>query len=116
MKRTHATTTKKKADFYETARPLLDAMYGEFKELSKKKPDSAVSASKIKIANRLLDVAREILADEESIGFLDKIDEDDVPQVSDVTLIFSQYVAAMTAFYGKYYGWNGSEHDWLLSK
>lgn len=116
MKMPHTTTTKKKADTYETVRPLLDAMFGEFKELSKKKPDAAVSASKIKIANRLLDVVREILADEESIGFLDKIDEDDVPQASDVTLIFSQYIAAMTAFYKRHYGWNGSEHDWFLSK
>ncbi len=33
--------------------------------------------------------------------------------LSDVTLIFSQYVAAMQAFKDKYYGWDGSEHVWF---
>jgi hypothetical protein len=38
--------------------------------------------------------------------FLDLLNEDDVPQLSDVTLILSQYVAAMEAFKRKYYGWD----------
>lgn len=89
-------------------------MFEEFKELAKKKPESAVSKSKLVIANRLLTRVREILEDEQSIEFLDLLDEDDVPQVSDVTLIFSQYVAAMAAFRSKYYGWNGSDHAWFI--
>lgn len=89
-------------------------MFEEFKELAKKKPESAVSKSKLVIANRLLMRVREILEDEQSIEFLDLLDEDDVPQVSDVTLIFSQYVAAMNAFRSKYYGWNGSDHAWFI--
>lgn len=93
--------------------PLLNAMFEEFKDLAKKKPESAVSKSKLVIANRLLTRVREVLADEESIEFLDLLDEDDVPQVSDVTLIFSQYVAAMHAFKSKYHGWNGSERAWF---
>lgn len=89
-------------------------MFEEFKDLAKKKPDAAVSKSKIAIANRLLNKVREVLADEESIDFLDLLDEDDVPQASDVTLVISQYVAAMTAFRANYFGWDGSDNRWFV--
>lgn len=115
MTKNRSYTTSDKASTHDTTMPLIKAMYAEFKELSKKKPDSAVSKSKIKITNRLLEKVRVVLCDEESIDFLDLLDEDDVPQASDVTLILSQYVAVMTAFHDKYYGWNGSENDWFIS-
>lgn len=108
-------TTKEKAQTHDTMTPLLEAMYAEFKELSKKKPDAAVSKSKIKIVNRLLERVKTVLSDEESIEFLDMLDEDDVPQASDVTLILSQYVAVMNAFHGKHYGWDGSNHIWFIN-
>lgn len=107
-------TTREKARTHETTTPLLKAMYVEFKEISKKKPDSAVSKGKIKIVNRLLEKVKTVLSDEQSIIFLDFLDEDDVPQASDVTLILSQYVAAMDAFHEKHYGWDGSTHDWFI--
>jgi hypothetical protein len=107
-------TTSKKASTHEVMTPLLDAMFEEFKDLAKKKPDAAVSKGKLVIANRLLNRIREVLADEESIEFLDLLNEDDVPQASDVTLVFSQYVAAMQAFKGKYNSWNGSGYVWSL--
>ena len=107
-------TAEKKALTHDVTMPLLHAMFEEFKELAKKKPEAAVSKSKLVIANRLLNRVREVLADEESIEFLDLLNEDDVPQVSDVTLIFSQYVAAMRAFKTKYHGWNGAEHAWFI--
>lgn len=114
MKQTQDATTSKKASTHDVTMPLLLAMFEEFKELAKKKPEAAVSKSKLVIANRLLQRVREVLADEESIEFLDLLDEDDVPQVSDVTLIFSQYVAAMHAFKTRYHGWNGAELSWFL--
>ncbi|EBX1830201.1 hypothetical protein GXA25_19210 [Salmonella enterica] len=107
-------TSQDKAKTHDTTTPLLKAMYFEFKEISKKKPDSAISKGKIKIVNRLLEKVKIVLEDEESIIFLDLLDEDDVPQASDVTLILSQYVAAMEAFREKHYGWDGSTHDWFI--
>ncbi|EAT6620999.1 hypothetical protein E4Y45_13450 [Salmonella enterica] len=107
-------TSQDKAKTHDTTTPLLKAMYFEFKEISKKKPDSAISKGKIKIVNRLLEKVKTVLEDEESIIFLDLLDEDDVPQASDVTLILSQYVAAMGAFREKHYGWDGSTHDWFI--
>ncbi|WP_454834358.1 hypothetical protein [Rahnella aceris] len=114
MKSDKSFTTQDKAITHDTTTPLLKAMYVEFKEISKKKPDAAVSKSKIKIVNRLLEKVKTVLSDEESISFLDILDEDDVPQASDVTLILSQYVAAMDAFREKYHGWDGSEHTWYI--
>jgi len=114
MAQNKAKTTTKKASTHDVMTPLLAAMFEEFKDLAKKKPDAAVSKSKLVIANRLLHRIREVLADEESIEFLDLLNEDDVPQASDVTLVFSQYVAAMQAFKEKYFGWNGAEHAWFI--
>lgn len=108
-----AITTVDKASIHDTTMPLLDSMYSEFKELSKKKPDSAVNKNKISITNRLLAKVRIVLNNEDSIEFLDLLDEDSIPQVSDVTLILSQYVAAMNAFREKYHGWNGAESIWF---
>jgi len=114
MKSHQDVTTTDKASTHDTIMPLLESMYTEFKELAKKKPDAAVNKSKIAIANRLLTKVRVVLKEEESIDFLDLLDEDDIPQASDVTLMLSQYVAAMTAFHKKYYGWNGSEYIWFI--
>ena len=105
-------TTKEKALTHETTTPMLEAMYAEFKEISKKKPDSAINKSKIKIVNRLLEEVRTVLSEEASISFLDLLDEDDVPQASDVTLILSQYVAAMKAFRENHYGRDGSDYTY----
>lgn len=107
-------TTQSKAQIHDAMTPLIKSMYSEFKEISKKKPESAVSKNKIKIANRLLERLRIILADEDTIEFLDILDEDDVPQASDVTLILSQYVASMEAFHDKYFGWDGSKSIWRI--
>lgn len=114
MRKSQSETTAKKASTHDVMTPLLNAMFEEFKDLAKKKPDAAVSKSKLVIANRLLNRVREVLSSEESLEFLDLLNEDDVPQASDVTLVFSQYVAAMQAFKGKYFGWNGSEHAWFI--
>lgn len=108
-------TTAAKTANWEVATPLLKAMYGEFKELSKKKPEGAISKAKIEVVNRLLGKCREVLADEGSLEFLDLLNEDDVPQHSDVVLVLSQYVAAMEQFHSAYYGWDGTDHTWFTS-
>jgi|SRR3989337_1095466 len=110
------TTTAKKVELYEVTMPLLEALYKQFKELSKKKPEAAVSVGKIKVLNRLLSRCREVLDAERSIEYLDLFEEDDVPQNSDVILMLSQFAAAMKGFHGKYYGWDGTEHRWAIGK
>src|ERR1700730_18412084 len=89
-------------------------MYAEFKELSKKKPDGAVSKGKVRIVNRLIENCRTVLANEPSLAFLDVLDEDELPQNSDVVLSLSQYVAAMDQYREAYYGWQGNVYAWVV--
>src|SRR6266478_9225476 len=96
--------TVAQADLYETTRPLLDAMYAEVQELSKKKPEATLSESKVKLINRLLGDVRIVLGDEPEFKYLDLLVSDSLPQNSDVVLILSQYKAAMESFRDSYYG------------
>ena len=105
-------TTKEIVAIYTTIAPLLVAMFNEFKELSKKKPDGAVSKNKIKIVNRLLVKCKEVLMDEKVIDYLDIIDEDTVPQNSDIVLTLSQYNAAMKQYFSSHT--NSITREWLI--
>ena len=104
-------TTKTKADQFDLICPLLKAMFKEFQELSKKKPEGQVGKMKVQMVNRLLKPIHELLADEGNIAYLDLLEEDDLPQNSDVILVLGQTVAAMDAFRAKYYGWDNRAHD-----
>jgi hypothetical protein len=97
-----AKTTNEKVEQYKLLSPLLHAMYGEFQELSKKKPDGQVGKMKAKMVNRLLSPIYEILESEPTRVFLDLLDEDELPNNSDVVLILGQTQAAMSAYSSKY--------------
>ena len=75
------------------------------KKFSKKKPDDAVSKPKLVVVNRLLERCRQVVADEQSIEFLDLLDEEVMPQNSDVVLTLSQYVAALGQFRDAHHGY-----------
>lgn len=106
-------TTSDKVDRWRITAPLLTAMYKEFQEFSRKKPEGVISKSKIKITNRLLEECRQVLQSSPSIAFLDLFDEDDLPQNSDVVLMLSQYVASMTNFRANHYGFDGLKEKWF---
>jgi predicted glycosyltransferase len=101
-------TTRGQADKHEALNPLVSAMYEEFQELSRKKPDGVLNKNKITIMNRLLKDVLTILEKEPSRPYLDLVNEEDIPQNSDVALILSQYRAAMKQFYDRYFGWDES--------
>ena len=113
MKKDRQQTTLVKADLHKVTMPLIDAMHIEFKELSKKKPEAVLNKNKVKIVNRLLESCRKVLDSETSLNYLDLLDEDDIPQNSDVVLMLSQYVAAMKQFKSTYYGWDGQKDRWF---
>jgi hypothetical protein len=96
--------TEKQADLYDTTRPLLDALYTEFQELSKKKPEATLSESKVKLINRLLEDVRKVLKGEREFKYLDVLVSESLPQNSDVVLMLSQYKAAMETFHNNYHG------------
>ena len=98
----HIGTTVAKVRIYETTSPLLEAMQAELRELSKKKPEATLNKKKVALINRLLCDIRELLKDEDNSKYLDILDDESLPQYSDVVLIVSQYVAAMHAFESRY--------------
>lgn len=107
-------TNQEKVDVYETTAPLLAALYEEIQALSKKKPDGTLNQSKVQLINRLLTDIKDFLKDEPDKKYLDLINDEDLPQYSDVVLILSQYSASVNKFENKYYGWDGTEHTWLI--
>jgi hypothetical protein len=78
--------------------PMLDSALAEMREFSKKKQDGIVSATKIKILNRLLTDIKTIIKQEESAVYLDILSEEELPQNSDAVLILGQYRAALDSF------------------
>lgn len=97
-------TTAEKGEKYDSLMPLLEAMFREFQDAAKEKPDGLLNKRKVKIVNRLLRDIMSILEGEVTRDYLDLLDENDMPQNSDVVLIIGQAVAAMHAFKDKYYG------------
>ena len=95
-------TTAEKAERHDNLMPLLKSMFHEFQELSKKKPDGVLNKRKVEIVNRLLRDIHGVLEGELTSTYLDLLDEDDLPQNSDVALILGQTVAAMNTFRWKY--------------
>jgi Ni,Fe-hydrogenase III component G len=111
-------TSQEKAERYDALNPLLNAMYREFQELSKKKQDGSLSKAKIAVVNRLLKDVLTILEHEPNRPYLDLLDEDNLPDNSDVVLTLSQYCAAMKQFHNKYYGYitEIADHGWFIGK
>jgi len=70
----------------------LNSLYNEMASISKKNPDKAVSAFKVKYANMVLEQATKVLGESSpDLGFT-HFDLDDLPTSSDVVLIISQFV------------------------
>ncbi|WP_319778076.1 hypothetical protein [Maridesulfovibrio sp.] len=96
-------TSSEKTNSYEIVVPLLKSMYGEIQTLSKKKPDGVLNKNKISTINRLLNDVLDILKDEPEAKYIGLVDEDVVPQYSDVVILLSQYLTAVAAFHKRYY-------------
>jgi hypothetical protein len=87
--------TKAEADEFDAIMPLVVQMHKDFQELTRKKQDGAVSASRIIMVNRLLERAKQALSREPAWPLLDFLDADLIPQNADAMLIIGQYVAAL---------------------
>lgn len=92
---------------------LLDSIYLEMKEFSKKKPDEPLNTFKVKNVNRVLEQVKEIMKNEPTAEFLDILDDETLPTNSDAILIIGQFQASMQRFRSKYsdYGkWKTKEN------
>ena len=105
--------SKKSTERFDMLLPMLDSALSEMKELSKKKQDGVLNPLKVKLINRLLNEIKSILSSEDSITYLDILDEDTLPQNSDAVLILGQFRAAMSQYSHKYYDFDGLTHRWF---
>jgi len=110
-----AAPTEAQGATFDRLNPMLEAAHREMSELSKKKQDGVVNALKIKMINRLLTELSDVIKDDPSHDFVDKLDEETLPQNSDVVLILSQWQAALKQFRTKHYGHDlaRSENRWF---
>jgi hypothetical protein len=104
--------TKAKTEQYDMLYPILESVYNEIKELSKKKQDGVLNEIKVKMTNRILAKVKTILEDDPTVEFLDLLDEVSLPTNSDAVLIITQFKAAMEQFKSKHHGWDGYENGW----
>lgn len=104
--------TKANAEQFDMLLPILESVFNEIKELSKKKQDGALNQIKVKMTNRILLKAKTILNDDPTVEFLDLLDEVTLPTNSDAVIIIAQFKAAMEQYKAKHYGWNGSRNLW----
>jgi len=107
--------TSEQTAAYDRLVPMLEAAHREMSELSKKKQDGVVNALKIKILNRLLVELSKVIENDPASELVDMLDEDTLPQNSDVVLVLSQWKAALEQFKGKHHGYdpNKAQHRWF---
>lgn len=99
---------------YELLLPLLKSILFEVKDLSKKKQDEPLNKLKVGMINKILSrIKAEVLNDDPSCEFLDRLDDETLPTNSDAVLIIAQYDAAMTQFHTRHYGWDGGHQRWF---
>jgi hypothetical protein len=100
--------TKAQVAQYKMLDDLLNSVYIEMKEFSKKKPDEPLNKFKVKNVNRVLEQIKEILVNEPTLQFLDTLDDDALPSNSDAILVIAQFKASMERFQKRYYIRTGS--------
>lgn len=105
-------TTDEQVKLYLTINPLLKSAFDEVKEFSKKKQDEELNIKKVKMINRLLEKAKEILKDEPTVEYLELLDEDELPSNSDAVLIMSQFISAMNKFHEDHYHYENNMLSW----
>ncbi|MDX2174690.1 MAG: hypothetical protein SFY56_16415 [Bacteroidota bacterium] len=107
--------TKQNAEQFDMLFPILESVFDEIKELSKKKQDGALNELKVKMTNKILSKVKIILKDDPTVEFLDLLDEETLPTNSDAVLIIAQFKAAMQQYKNKHWGWTGTTHAWTTN-
>lgn len=81
---------------FEKLKIQLEEMYKEISILSKKSPNSAINKFKLKLVNKLLSTANELLVDKyKPFDDFEVFEEVEMPSNSDVAMIVSQYIECL---------------------
>lgn len=107
--------TDEDAATYDRLVPLLSAAHREMSDLSRKKQDGIVNALKIRNINRLLVELTKLLENDPSRDFVELLDEESLPENSDVVLLLSQWQAALGQYKSRHYGYDmvSNEQRWF---
>lgn len=111
--RTQNSPTKSQVEQFEILFPLLNSVYDEIKEMSKKQPDGKLNEKKVNMINKILSNVKTLLAKDPLIEYLDILEDASIPSYSDVALILTQHKTALFQFRERHVGWNGFETDWV---
>jgi hypothetical protein len=109
-------TTDAFVEIYESSSPIFEAIFREVRGLSKKKPEATMSASKVKVINRVLTDLLIILKGEPAGKYLDLLSDEALPQVSDAVLAMVQFETALEAFESRYRKYIQSQHYWITAE
>jgi len=113
-------TTRKKVSLFQETRDVFSGLISEMRDLSKKKADATLSAKKVEIINRVLDDLIFVFKDEPESRFLERLDEDTLPQNSDVVLIMVQFEKCLKVFPDRYIdhadGPKGYDKYWITEE
>lgn len=93
-------------DKFDALHPLFAALVTDVRTLSAKKPDGLLNARKIQTVNRILVDLLALMEREPSRPYLEIIQEDDVPQYSDVAMMLGQFDAALNSFKERYWSYS----------
>jgi hypothetical protein len=100
---------------YEGVVSVFVALYAEIKELGKKKPETTLSAFKVRQVNRVLTDVRSAVEEEPEAKYLELLDDAALPQYGDAILLMAQFDGALKAFKNRHHGYQSALHesDWL---
>lgn len=106
--------TEDAVDRFERLSPLLESIYEEMKEFSKKKADGPLNPLKVKMINKILAQVKEFLVQDPNVEFLELLEEATLPTNSDTVLIIGQFRAILNQFKARFYFYDRDEgeHRW----
>lgn len=93
---------QERIDEYRLLEAQLERAYIEMSNFAKKNPTEKISILKLQLINRILNAIKELLKEEPSIQYLDILNEEDLPSISDTVLIMGQHISALQQFKKKY--------------
>jgi hypothetical protein len=96
-------TTQVAVETYQASQGMFASLLKEVRELSRKKPEATMSAGKVKLVNRVLKDLLTFLKDEPQGKYLEELDDQTLPQVSDALLVMVQFETALGKFSGRYH-------------
>lgn len=109
-------TTNAIASEYLASHDVFEVLLREVKELSKKKPDATMSKAKVKIVNRVLGNLLTVLEGQPEAKYLEALDDDDLPQVSDAVLIMVQFKTALRSFHSRHVKNVAGQQKWITQE